>query len=178
MANSIVFLVISVLILGSATYVLFTKNVVHAAFALLITFLGVAGIFVLSNADFLAVSQIMIYIGGILILLVFGVFLTQKHADRLSNKPMGIVTTNYNRILGSVVAILIFGSLFKVFSIIPFHVLEGRHFETLEPQKSTVQKLGLNLIIEHSIAVEAIAILLLGALIGAGYIAKKTLEKS
>ena len=178
MEVSFVFIALGMLIMGSALYVLFTKNVVYAAFSLMITFLGVAGIFVLSNADFLAVSQIMIYIGGILILLVFGVFLTQKHAEKQTNKPMGIASSNYNRILALVVSMMLFGTLFKLFSTIPFQLLEGRHFENIEPQKSSVQKLGLNLIIEHSIAVEVIAILLLGALIGAGYIAKKTIEKS
>ncbi len=65
-------------IVTSAGLVCFSRNIVHAAFALLVTFFGVAGIYVLLSADFLAVSQILIYVGGILVLLVFGVMLTNR----------------------------------------------------------------------------------------------------
>jgi NADH-quinone oxidoreductase subunit J len=65
-------------IVASAGLVCFSRNIVHAAFALLVTFFGVAGIYVLLSADFLAVSQILIYVGGILVLLVFGVMLTNR----------------------------------------------------------------------------------------------------
>src|SRR5439155_988186 len=54
------------------------KNIVYAAFALLFTFFGVAGLYVMANADFLAVTQLLVYVGGILILLIFGVMLTSR----------------------------------------------------------------------------------------------------
>jgi NADH-quinone oxidoreductase subunit J len=63
---------------ASAGLVCFSRNIVHAAFSLLVTFFGVAGIYVLLSADFLAISQILIYVGGILVLLVFGVMLTNR----------------------------------------------------------------------------------------------------
>ena len=55
-----------------------TRNVLYAAFYLLLTLLGVAGLFVLASADFLAIAQIMIYVGGVLVLVIFGVMLTHK----------------------------------------------------------------------------------------------------
>ena len=54
------------------------RNIVYSAFALLFTFVGVAGLYVMANADFLAVTQMMVYVGGILILLIFGVMLTNR----------------------------------------------------------------------------------------------------
>ncbi len=72
------FYLFAVAIVGTAGLVCFSRNIVHAAFALLVTFFGVAGIYVLLSADFLAVSQILIYVGGILVLLVFGVMLTNR----------------------------------------------------------------------------------------------------
>jgi NADH-quinone oxidoreductase subunit J len=66
------FFVFAGITVAGAFYLLFTKNVLYAAFSLLLTLLGIAGLFVFAGADFLAVSQIMIYVGGILILLIFG----------------------------------------------------------------------------------------------------------
>ncbi len=54
------------------------RNIVYAAFGLLFTFFGVAGLYVMANADFLAVTQLLVYVGGILILLIFGVMLTNR----------------------------------------------------------------------------------------------------
>ncbi len=56
------------------------RNIVYAAFGLLFTFTGVAGLYVMANADFLAVTQLLVYVGGILILLIFGVMLTNRIA--------------------------------------------------------------------------------------------------
>ncbi len=72
------FYLFAVAIVASAMLVCFSRNIVHAAFALLVAFFGVAGIYVILSADFLAVSQILIYVGGILVLLVFGVMLTNR----------------------------------------------------------------------------------------------------
>ncbi len=74
----IFFYLFAAAVVASAGLVCFSRNIVHAAFALLVTFFGVAGIYVLLSADFLAVSQILIYVGGILVLLVFGVMLTNR----------------------------------------------------------------------------------------------------
>lgn len=172
-----IFILFSVIIVVSALYVLWSKSVVHAAFMLLFTFLGVASVFVLGGADFLAVAQIMVYIGGILVLLVFGVLLTNKPNKSIGNQSNRIENNNYNRILGGVVALGVFGVLVYVFDKIPFARLEGQHFEFYEPPISTVQALGVRLVTENSIALEAIGILLIGALIGAGFIAKATVSK-
>ncbi|NJM93638.1 MAG: hypothetical protein HC842_02315 [Cytophagales bacterium] len=68
----------------SAIFVAFTRHVLHAAFALMACFLGLAALFVFAGAEFLAVVQIMVYVGGVLVLLVFGVMLT----TRLEGKPV------------------------------------------------------------------------------------------
>ncbi len=74
----IFFYLFAATIVVSAVLVCFSHNIVHAAFSLLFTFMAVAGVYVLLGADFLAVSQILIYVGGILVLLVFGVMLTNR----------------------------------------------------------------------------------------------------
>ena len=72
----IIFYAFAVLTIGSAGVVVFSKNIIYSAFSLLFAFSGVAGIYVLLNADFIAITQLLIYVGGIMILVIFGVMLT------------------------------------------------------------------------------------------------------
>ncbi len=74
----IIFYIFGAITLIGAGITAFAKNIVYAAFALLFTFFGIAGLYVMANADFLAVTQLLVYVGGILILLIFGVMLTSK----------------------------------------------------------------------------------------------------
>ncbi|MBI3097730.1 MAG: NADH-quinone oxidoreductase subunit J [Planctomycetes bacterium] len=92
----IVFYAFAILTVGSAFVVAQSTNILHSAFALLLTFFGVAGLYAFLGADFLAAAQLVIYVGGILILLIFAVMLTHKikHAD-VSNEtaswPLGLL---------------------------------------------------------------------------------------
>src|SRR3990172_6364818 len=74
----IIFYFFAVVTVGSAAVVVFSRSIIYSAFSLLFTFFGVAGLYVLLNADFLAVTQLLVYVGGILVLLLFGVMLTSN----------------------------------------------------------------------------------------------------
>src|SRR4030066_1527570 len=74
----IIFYLFAAVTVLSAFFVVTTRNIVRAAFFLLFTFFGVAGIYVLLGADFVAIVQLIVYVGGILILMIFGVMLTNK----------------------------------------------------------------------------------------------------
>src|SRR5688572_17633741 len=76
-----IFYVFAAVTVGSAAVVVFARSLIYSAFALLFTFFGVAGLYVLLGADFLAATQLLIYVGGILVLLLFGVMLTHKLYD-------------------------------------------------------------------------------------------------
>ena len=80
-AQAVVFWVFAALTVGSAAVVVLSRTLIYSAFALLATFFGVAGLYVLLGADFLAATQLLIYVGGILVLLLFGVMLTQRIYD-------------------------------------------------------------------------------------------------
>ena len=80
-AGAVVFWVLAVVTVGSAAVVVLSRSLIYSAFALLFTFFGVAGLYVLLGADFLAATQLLIYVGGILVLLLFGVMLTHKIYD-------------------------------------------------------------------------------------------------
>ena len=74
----LIFYLFAAITILSAFFVVTTRNIVYSAYYLLFTFFGVAGIYVLLGADFIAMVQLIVYVGGILILLLFGVMLTNK----------------------------------------------------------------------------------------------------
>src|SRR5215469_8077086 len=90
MVAQAIFYLLAILIVGSSAIVAFSRNIVHSTFALLGAFMGVVGIYVLLAADFVAMVQLLVYVGGILVLTIFAVMLTQGIADvTVSNRAVG-----------------------------------------------------------------------------------------
>src|ERR1022692_556019 len=87
-----IFYALAALTVGSAALVAFSRNIVYSTFALLGAFMGVVGIYILLAADFVAMVQLLVYVGGILVLTLFAVMLTQGIADvTVSNRAVGVV---------------------------------------------------------------------------------------
>ena len=85
----LVFWTIAALTIMSAAFVVLNSQLIYSAVALLFTLFGVAGIYVCLWADFLAGIQILVYVGGILVLVIFGIMLTNKiKSVRISHKSM------------------------------------------------------------------------------------------
>ncbi|MFC1943974.1 NADH-quinone oxidoreductase subunit J [Chloroflexota bacterium] len=74
----VVFWLLAAAIVGSALAVVLLRNLFHAALLLVLCFFGVAGIYVLLHADFLAAAQVLIYVGAIAVLLIFAIMLTRQ----------------------------------------------------------------------------------------------------
>src|SRR5215813_11698377 len=90
--SQVVFYLLAAITVGSAAMVAFSRNIVYSTFALLGAFTGVVGIYVLLAADFVAMVQLLVYVGGILVLTIFAVMLTQGIADvSVSNRTVGLV---------------------------------------------------------------------------------------
>jgi len=157
----LIFYLFALVTLVSAFLVVTTKNIVHAAFYLLFTFFGVAGIYALLGADFIAVVQLMVYVGGILVLILFGVMLTNK----ITNVQ---IRSGVSNVLPAAIIIGIFaGALLTM-------VLNTRWFEVAsKPLISTIPQIGSLLIKQYVLIFELLGILLLIALIGAATIARK-----
>lgn len=86
----LIFYLISLVVIGSACIVAFSRNIVHSAFSLLGTFGGVAGLYVFLGADFVAAVQVLIYVGGILVLILFAVMLTHRISEiEITNRTVG-----------------------------------------------------------------------------------------
>lgn len=165
--EAIIFYIFSALTLLAGLFILVSRNLIYGAFALFLAFLGVAALYVLAGADFLAVSQIMIYVGGILVLLIFGIMLTQKREksdDSTRHNRIEVLITR--RIWGVLAGVGFFGLLVKVILSSDF-AMAGAEMST----KSTIRTIGVELMTSHLLPFEVAAILLLVALIGAAYLA-------
>lgn len=157
----IVFYIFAVITVVSAGVVVFSKNIIYSAFSLLFTFSGVAGIYVLLNADFIAITQLLIYVGGILILLIFGVMLTTNMIDvDLNTKPL--------KSLPSVVVVAIVAALL-VSTMLSTNWKQNQS----EYLDSTVNKIGELLLTQYLLPFEIASIVLLVAIVGAAFLARK-----
>jgi len=141
--------------------VLLSKKLIYSAFYLLITLLSMAGLFVFAGADFLAVAQIMVYVGGVLVLLIFGIMLTQQQVE-VSKSSFSSYA-----FFGLGLSVLAGSALIYVISQAEFPVAQSVERNT------TVKDIGVLLMTEHLFAFELAALLLLAALIGASLLAWK-----
>ena len=157
----IFFYIFAAITLISAFFVVTNKNIIYSAFSLMLTFFGVAGIYVLLGADFIAIVQIIIYIGGIMILILFGVMLTTK----ITNAPL---KTEVSFMLPAAISV-------GIFSGILLAVLLNTNWKVFGATQNnpTVVGLGTLLMNEYILIFELLGILLLIALIGAASIARK-----
>jgi NAD(P)H-quinone oxidoreductase subunit 6 len=90
MLGQLIFYMVAALTIGSAVLVAFSRNIVYSTFALLGAFMGVVAVYILLAADFVAMVQLLVYVGGILVLTLFAVMLTQGIADvTISNRAVG-----------------------------------------------------------------------------------------
>jgi NADH-quinone oxidoreductase subunit J len=158
----LVFYVFAFITIVSAFIVVFSKNIIYAAFSLLFTFFGVAGLYVLLQADFLAVTQILIYVGGILVLMLFGVMLTNKVID--VEIKTGTIQTVPALILVAIVAGTLAGLFYSTWRT------AGTSMVTLPP---TTKTLGEMLMTGYLLPFEIASIILLVALIGAAMTARR-----
>lgn len=150
-----------------ALMVLFTPNVLYAALALIGTFLGVAVMYVYCGADFIAITQITVYVGGILVLMLFGVMLTRR-----VDKRQLMTALTQNNVFGWLTGIIVGGVLIGGILTANLSLWEyGGSQAAANMNTAKVEQIGRMLMLEYLLPFELIAILLLAALIGAMYIA-------
>jgi NADH-quinone oxidoreductase subunit J len=161
LAAGLVFYTLAALIIAGAAAVAFSRNIVHSAFALFATFFGVAGLYALLAADLLAIVQLMVYVGGILILILFAVMLTSRITDvRISNPAFG-------RAAGGILLLVVAGLI----AFISFRLFGGPG-PTATPATPTTGPIGDALLSTYVLPFEAISILLLAVLLGAVTLAR------
>jgi NADH:ubiquinone oxidoreductase subunit 6 (subunit J) len=146
-------------------WVALSSNIVHAAFSLLFTFFGIAGLYVLLGADFIGVVQVIIYIGGILVLIVFGVMMTQRGkmlplSIQLPGRLFGAVLS------GVMLVALVAAAIRSLWPVVP---APG------EPLVTSAA-IGDLLLGKYLIPFEVASLLLLAALVGALLIVRRSIK--
>lgn len=163
--KTIIFNVFVLLTVVPCFWVALSSNIVHAAFSLLVTLFGVAGLYVLLGADFIAVVQVIVYIGGILILIIFGVMMTQR------GKLLPLSIQLPGKFIGALLSGIILTALIMVATKSLWPVASF-----LEEPQPTSAAIGNLLLGKYLIAFEVASILLLVALVGAVLIVRRSVR--
>ena len=160
--DNVAFGLIVALTLGSAFVVVLSKQLLYSANELLFTLFGIAGLYIFMWADFMAGVQIIVYIGGILVLLIFGIMLTNKISS------VNISHTSLQKSVGAVIALGVLGLLIPMILNTSWYQLSSK-----EPSQ-TADSIGRLLMMEYLLPFEVASLLLLGALIGAAMLSRNT----
>lgn len=165
--DAFLFYSLAIVTVGAALMVIIQPNPVGAAMALVVAFFGVAGLFVLLEAHFIAIMQILLYAGAIMVFFIFVIMLLNLEPRRLRWR-----TISGNRLIGGSAAIYLLGILLVA-------ILEARHldhaaaFTEAEPFVGTVEAVGELLLSQYLVPFEVTSILLLVAIIGAVIMGKR-----
>jgi len=153
--------------IGSAICVVTVRNLVHAAFWLMITLFCVAALYVFLKADFLAATQVVVYVGGILVLVLFGVMMTSGKLD------MNLRMERGQLVLGGIVSAGIFAILLLVVNQTEWKISQT----PFDSGEGTTRLIGEAIMGDFLLPFEAASIILLIALIGAVLITRKEIKQ-
>ncbi len=161
----LVFITLATLAVCSAGVVAFASNIIHSALALLGTFLGVAGMYITLSADFLAATQVLVYVGGTLTLILFAVMLTARITQlKVSNPSQGMLPAF------ALVAIVLL-ALGRVAATTNWAI-------NTQPSNPSTQKLGHAFLGAYLLPFEIASVVLLAAMIGAVVMARRAVKRS
>ena len=177
----VLFYVMAFIVVGSALFVAFTKNLVRSIFMFFVTLFALAGLYVLALADFVAITQVVIYVGGILVLILFAFMLSGKETlDILQQQKSKLFD------LGKVPAILL-SVLFFVVMINIIGKIDTSNLSWIKesianknvimPNDLVTDNIGINLMTRYLLPFEAISILLMIGLIGAAHLSRKEVKE-
>ncbi|MAE65301.1 MAG: hypothetical protein CMJ18_13600 [Phycisphaeraceae bacterium] len=171
--ETIIFYALAVMTVVPGIMVMMTRDIVRVAFWLLASLSGVAGLYILLGADFLGVTQVLVYIGGILVLILFGIMMT--HRDPVMTEAS---EEKYGRsaATGLAVAMIMFGALLALIMGTGWNdtggLAAGPHAD-----ENTTGEIGRFLLSDYLLPFEIISVLLLVVLCGAAYIARRRKEE-
>jgi NADH-quinone oxidoreductase subunit J len=162
--HDIVFLLVGLITAGAAVLTVTSKNLVHAALFLAATLSGIAGVFLVLHADFLALVQLVVYVGAVAVLFLFGLMLTRAPIGREA-------LDSQNRALGMGGA----GGLFVVLTALIVGAF--RDAPRVEVTGTPIAEIGISIFRDWVLPIEVLSMLLLAALIGAILINNRAYEQ-
>jgi NADH-quinone oxidoreductase subunit J len=158
----IAFTIMAIIAAIGGILVVTSRNVVRSALSLVAVLGSIGALFILFGAEFLGWTQVLIYVGAIVVLLLFGIMLTKAPIGR-------VALDNQQRLIAAVVALLIFGTL----TFLIWRAFGDEHI-ALSPDKITrTSDIGKSVFTGFVLPFEAISVLLLAALVGAIVIARR-----
>ena len=164
---SVFFYLIAAVMVGAAVVVVTSRNVVRAALALIVVFAGVAAQFILLAAEFVAVTQVLVYIGAIMVLMLFGIMLTRARIGR------DVDATNDHWWSGLITALLLVGVM--AYALVDYYggdkLPADRQVDSVAV--SNTATVSDSIFAQYLIPFEVVSVLLLAALVGAIVIARK-----
>ena len=160
-AQNVVFGILAAVMVTAAFRLVTTQNVVRAALFLAIVLAGAAGLYILLAAEFVAWVQVLVYIGAVVVLLLFGVMLTRAPIGRDADLD------NEQRLLGALVALFLFGSLGAVL----LDAFGSQEVGTINVRRTA--EVSDSIFGDFVIPFEVASILLLSALVGAVALARR-----
>lgn len=167
-SQAIIFYILAALILTFGALTVFTRMIFRAAVYLLLALISIAGVYILMEMEFIAALQIVIYVGGIVVLIIFSIFLTHQAGEKLAPQKMKFVLWS---------GLLSFAGLVFTSLIVCQHRFSATTSAAIEP---SVRNIGLQLLDYHHhgyvFPFEIVSVLLLAALIGSIVIVMKDKE--
>ena len=162
-----VFYLFAVMTCGGAGGCAFSRNIIYSAWSLLFALLGAAGLYVFLGADFPAVVQVLVYVGGVLVLILFAIMLTKQIGEdpKLTNTHVGFPA-------GIALALVTVATLAYTAIMAPWKVVAERSWEP------TASRLGIAFLTDYLLPFEIASVVLLAALIGAVVIARKEIKET
>jgi NADH-quinone oxidoreductase subunit J len=145
----------------------FSTNIIYSAWSLLFAFMGVAGLYVFLGADFPAVAQVLIYVGGILVLILFAIMLTKQIGEdpKLTNAHLGLPA-------GAILGAAAVATLSYMAVMAPWKLVEHPSYA------SSARGLGIAFLTDYLLPFEVTSVVLLAALVGSVVIARKEIKET
>ncbi len=160
-AQNVGFGIIAAVMVVAAVFVVSTRNVVHAALWLVVVLAGVAAQYILAAAEFVGVSQVLVYIGAVMVLFLFGIMLTRAQIGREAE------LNNRNWFIGIPVAVVLLGLL----TYVVIDAFDDTKFPERDP--ASTEQIADNVLSPYLVPFLALSFILLAAAIGAIVLARK-----
>lgn len=171
-AEQIIFYFFAVVLLTSALLVVSMHNLVRSIFLFFVTLFSLAALYVFAFADFVAITQIVIYAGGVLVLMLFAFMLSNKELLSSMNSVKGIFSVN--NIAGMLACLLMLFILFQTIFKADFESLSWiKSSNQITGKDNTVHQIGVQTMTRYLLPFEVLSVVLLMALIGAAHLARK-----
>jgi NADH:ubiquinone oxidoreductase subunit 6 (subunit J) len=171
------FYIMGFIALASALFVAATKNMVRSIFMFFITLFALAGLYVLALADFVAITQVVIYVGGILVLILFAFMLSGKETLNIiaqQRKQFISLRRAPAFLLAALFFIVMVNMIAKADVNNLYWIKRSADLKNIiQPDAAMTENIGVNLMTSYLLPFEAISILLMVALVGAAHLSRK-----